>query len=406
MKYLLYIGVLLYVGLSTSIAEVIGIGNVGTYSWTIIILLGLGKVFTKLDGSFINKYINEFRIIVLAILIMILKLILGQYDQIKIPFAFAFLTMLFSILLQEQKKEQLVAIRNLIIIFFICECSLAVYEVIFQVNVFPSLFYDEFGVPYEEEGVFRSTALIGNPLSNAWYVSIMMVFILISDMKVFYRIVLLLLGFFSILCFNARGLSVIWLFLIPIYFFKTVQDKKIKLAIKLFIASLLALATYFFYIAVVVYNIGGRLVSDQLFDESAKTRFNFYKAFSYLDSNAQWYGNSAQYIPIMNKLETQGVENSIAVFVINYGYIVTFFILLFYYIWFKNFFKSYTLFQKFMIFCIFFVHGFTANSMASYYPWAFMIIGFNCFFTPEGQNVQSIDNKTGQLSKNKVIEYV
>ncbi len=59
-----------------------------------------------------------------------------------------------------------------------------------------------------------------------------------------------------------------------------------------------------------------------------------------------------------------------------------------------------------MIFCIFFVHGFTANTMTTYYPWAFMIIGFNCFFTPNEQMVKSIDKKIRQPSKNKVIEYV
>lgn len=378
--------------LSTTIAEKIGIKQVGFSSSFIIVLLFLVTFISDVNHRLFTKFKEEFRIILLAILIIFIKIASGQFNQIQTVLFFFIIPMILSIVLGIQNKTNKIIIRNLILIFFISECLLAIYERIFLINIFPEL-NDPSYLNYIEDWGFRSTALLGNPLTNALCVSTIMGFIIISTVRLPYKMFLLILGFISLLCFNARAATLVCGSLLVLYLLRIVFGKKTKNVVRISILLFIILSTYFIYLAIVNYGIGGRLVNDEIYDGSAQARIYVFDAFSYIDKNEFWYGNSEKYVYIMNKLGVGGVENSFIVFIINYGVILFIFLSIAYFFWFKRFLKPYTLFDKFILLSSFLVVGSTNNGLASSAPWGFLILGFHCFPFLEKQQQNNFSRK-------------
>lgn len=204
---------------------------------------------------------------------------------------------------------------------------------------------------------------------------------------------LLILGFISLLCFNARAASLIWVCLIVIYIISIVRSKKIKNGVRFSLLFLLLISAYFIYIAIVDYGFGGRLVNEKINDGSSQARVDVFKAFSYIDENEFWYGNSEKYIFIMHKLGVAGVENSFIVFIINYGVLLFIFLCIAYYFWLKKFLNFYTLLNKFIILSSFLLVGSTNNGLMNSEPWGFLILGFYCFSIIETKQKVQINNQ-------------
>ncbi|MGQ7945104.1 hypothetical protein [Flavobacterium sp. WC2509] len=377
MKYLLFVGILIYMFLTTTVAVKIGIKEVGTYSSFILAILFFIKLIGDVNNLLIAKFNEEFRIILLALVIIVIKISLGQFIQIQSVLFFFLIPMILSIILGTENKSNKRVIQYLILVFFIVECFLAIYERVFFTNIFSegAESFEYFG----EDWNFRSTALLGHPLNNALCISTIMGFIVISSIKIHYKMLLLILGFISLLCFNARGATLIWICLAVIYIISLVTAKKTKNGIRFLLLVFLLASAYFISLAVVNYGLGGRLVNEKISGESSQARVDVFKAFTYIDENEFWLGNSEKYLPIMHKLGAGGIENSYIVFIINYGIVLFIFLCIAYYFWFKRFLKLYTLFNKFIILSSFLLVGSTNNGLIDSEPWGFLILGFYCF---------------------------
>lgn len=381
MKYLLYMGIITLLFLTTTVAAQLGIETVGSFSSGIIVLLFLLKLLKIEFNTLYSRYTNEFNIILIAIATILLKTILNKgFEEIKQVIFFVIIPISLCILLRTQPDQIRVNIAKLVIMFFILECSLAIYERLFYINLFP-LIKDPAEVVTREDWQFRSTAFLGPPLTNALVVSTIMGFIITSQIAKFRKIFLLLLGFLALLCFNARAASLIWVFLFLIYAIsRLVKLKRIRIShIVLAIFALIALTQV--YNLIFNFGFGGRLVNDELFDGSAMTRVKVFGALLYINPTDFWFGNATKlnYLRIMNLLGAGGIENAFIVIFINYGIIIFFTLLAAYFILIKEQLKNYSILNTFIIVISFIIVGTTNNALAGSTGWLVYMLSINSF---------------------------
>ena len=243
---------------------------------------------------------------------------------------------------------------------------------------------------------FRSSGFLGHPLANALCISTIMGFILTSRMSIFYRLVYLILGFVSLLCFNARGAILIWILLATIYLLNLIRNRKTKKTVSLLLVCFLLTMAYLVYSAMVNYGVGGRIVEGNIMDGSANTRLEVFDAFNYINTSDLWFGNSLNYIPIMNKLGAGGVENSYVVLIIYYGIFIFALLALLYYSLVKRFLKDYSLYFKFIILSSFLLVGSTNNGLVNAMPWGFLIL---CFYTFPSMEKRNKGSKFNSINK-------
>jgi hypothetical protein len=158
----------------------------------------------------------------------------------------------------------------------------------------------------------------------------------------------MILGFISLLCFNARAAIFIWIFLGSIYVISLIIKKKLQHKVVVSMTFFLICTIYFLYEVIVNYGFGGRIINENINDGSSQTRLDVFDSFLYINDADLWFGNANNYIPIMKKLRAGGVENSYVVLVIQYGIPLFLFIVVLYYNLIKRFLKRYTLFNKFI----------------------------------------------------------
>jgi hypothetical protein len=377
MKYLLFAGILVFMFFSSgTIAVSYGLKNIGVIYTLIFTFIFFIKLLSDKNKLFFSKYKEEVGIVLIGGVIIFIKIFLGQLAQINEVFNFFMMPMFLSFLLGTQNKFNTKIIKNLILIFFIAECFLAIYERIFLINLFPSIILDD--EVFIENWGFRSSSFLGNPLANALCVSTIMGFILVDSMKITYKLFYLILGFVSLMCFNGRGALIIWVLLAFIYILNVIRknnNKKIKLLAVIFMMT----SSYFVYNLMVNYDIGSRILNDGLIDGSSKTRIEVFDAFNYIDSSDLWFGNAQNYEKVGGKLGVNSVENSFIVLIIKYGVIMFSIFFVLYYKWIKKLLKNYSGYNKFFILSSFLLLGSTNNALAGSQSWFFLVICFYSF---------------------------
>jgi hypothetical protein len=255
---------------------------------------------------------------------------------------------------------------------------LAIYENVYKVNLFP--YRDELLILENlEDFDFRSSALLGHPLANAMCISTIMGFILVSSFKQNIKFGLLLLGYIAILCFNARGTIIVWTVLGVVFLAKSLLQNKTRKTTKFLITiSALFIILLISYLST-KYGLGGRLIHSELMDDSAKTRLEVFKAFSYINNIDFWYGNPSNYFKIMNNLGAGGVENSVIVMIINYGILITIVLIAVLIIWIKKLINHYSFPKILIILLSFVVVGSMSNGLSGPMPWIFFLLCANSF---------------------------
>ncbi|OYX86481.1 MAG: hypothetical protein B7Y83_01155, partial [Flavobacteriales bacterium 32-34-25] len=245
------------------------------------------------------------------------------------------------------------------------------------INIFP--YIKEVNESDIEGWSFRSSAILGHPLNNALCVSTIMGFILISQIRLNLKLFYLILGFISLLCFNARAAILTWILLASIYLINLIRSpntkKRVVKTLILFVITII----YLMYNLIVEHGFGGRIVHNDIYDGSAQSRVDVYSVFSYVSNFDLWYGNPSNYIPLMKKLHAGGIENSYIVLILNYGILMFLIIMLFYYYLIRRLIKHYTLYDNFIILTSFLVVGSANNALSGSIPWGFLILCFHTF---------------------------
>jgi hypothetical protein len=379
---MLKIGILLYMYLTTTVATQIGIEQVGTASSLIITIVALHYIVTHNINKLISRFKEEFFIVFIALIIIIIKLITDDFGAIKQVFFFLIIPATVSILMATQTCRVKIESSSVIIFFFITECLLSIYEKVYLVNIFPAIEEEAQSYAIIQLAEFRSTAFLGHPLLNALCVSTIMGFILTSQIKLIKKFFLTVIGYISLLCFNARGAIIIWSLIGVIYMFSAFKkEKNMILSLVLF-----PLVIYIIYYLVVTYYFGGRLFqADELFDGSAMARLDVFNAFKYINKLDFWIGNQSNYLYVMEQLGAGGVENSYIVLAINYGIFLATLLSISFFFFIKRILQSYALNDKAMIIASFALVGSMNNSLATPTSWMFFIFTAHSFFPIKSQ---------------------
>lgn len=181
--------------------------------------------------------VEHFTILVSFVYLIINRILLGRSASfgflVNILYEPIFLlSILFAI--NEQTRTFL---RNTIVVFFIIECVVGLYEAITQQLVFmrnTDIFeIGEFGVIS-----VRAYSLHGHPLSNASLVVALSVIFLFSDMKALTRYLLFCLGLLSVFAFNTRSALLIMIVSFCLYIITNLKVSIWKMTISLVVIAI------------------------------------------------------------------------------------------------------------------------------------------------------------------------
>lgn len=257
-------------------------------------------------------------------------------------------------------------VLNIILNFFVLECSLAIIEKVFNFNLFP-LITNGSASDWTWEG-FRSTAFQSHPLSNALIVATLMNFILCSSLPLKKKYGYWLLGLISLLCFNTRSSMVGCCLLFGVFALKKIVSRGIGNKEKIMLIACLCV----FPIAIFVllsHGLGNRLLELGLFDDSsAVVRIKIFEIFDFYQLKDFILGYSSESIDdilFVSGLSSYCIENYWLVYILKFGIVFTILIAYFYGSFFIRLLGNASSFHKMFLLGSFLLISSTNNSLAT-----------------------------------------
>lgn len=278
---------------------------------------------------------------------------------------------------------------KIVISFYLIECSLSVFERIFEINIFPFLGSGAASILSYSSFMdgFRSTALQNHPLQNSLCVSILMAFILCSNIKIKKKLSLFFLGYLAILCFNTRGSIVLWGVFFLVYLLFNLKKYKGNSRLTLIFVTVVGVLAMIYLI--LNYGLADRLIKNGLLDESsAGQRLQLFDVFNFLSWNDWLFGiSSIKQQRVLDFVNVGIVENPWLVIAFSHGIIVLTMMIFLYFRLFKRLFKEYKLFDKLFICFTFLIIASTNNSLVT--PGAYLPLFLLCsyLFSPKYKNI-------------------
>jgi hypothetical protein len=313
--------------------------------------------------------IEKIGLIVFLVLALI-KILLGQNSQITILFTLILIPLFHSYNLKKLDDFSKNTIHKGIIVFYIIECILAIYEKVTGGLVFSQKEEELAQLIDFQNFEFRSQSLLGHPLNNALCVSVIMSYILLSNNRKFYKYSFLLIGFLALICFDARAAIIIWILIFLFHFFKeSNKNEVIYLLIGLIIS----------YYIVESFQLGGRLFHSEILDGSALARVSVFDAFNFLSDYNFWFGNGDLYLKITGYLGAGGIENSFVVLVVDFGVVGALILIRFYWNYLSDLMNNLTSYSKFILFAALIILGSSNNGLLNPMPLFLFITCIFCF---------------------------
>ena len=343
----------------------------------------------------INSTINKLRydkvdvyIILLALIILLFKWVIGQ-DFLFIILNYLIIPMLLSICYENFTKKGLTLLLRIVIIFYIAECGLSIVEWALNKNffVFQDWILEAISNWEKYEGLFRSSSLLGHPLSNAQVVAVFMTFIAVSNFKrKDVQIILFFLGYVSLFCFGARGATlVVTVFTVPYFIWKI---NKTTLSSKKWIIKLAVLCLFFVFVYVIMQtSLGDRLLGGELIDSSSKTRIDAFQFRNYQTQDDFLWGR-AEAIVYMNEMYNFPVENGVIALLIQFGIILTIPLLTLLFLFQYRKLLVYSKFEKWLLIAVFFIIGSINPNLTLAIQWTMWINAYYAF-----RHLQTLNNK-------------
>lgn len=260
-------------------------------------------------------------------------------------------------------------IQQVIIYMYYINALLAIYERITLQNMFPlSLTYSyiDFSISTDfDANIFRSTALMGHPLTNALLMSIIMIFILTSNsIKPLHKIMHYIVGLVSLFCYNARGALLISGVFLCFYILKTLTTQRTKVSIKIFIIILIFLGIQGIFILFQA-GFGGRFFEHNIKeDNSILARFEVWNLLDNINIDFFLVGIFDIENYAIRILGYNHVENWFILMSLQIGIIFTIIFILLFYKLFKYYLQPYKRFNKLMLAGLTLTVASTNNSLA------------------------------------------
>lgn len=375
--------------LSSSLARYLGIANTVTFAYTPFLVYYVVRQ-SKISKNSLTRWM--FLVILFAAMAYVIRFLALDQDYFKNYLTFLVFPMLISIDLENEDSEHLNLLRKCLLIFFIVECGVAIYEKLAGACLFynPLAALSTEEIEYyvsPEDWEFRSFAFFEHPLMNAMIVCVVMSFILVSEMEFKYKLLLFILGYTSLWCFNARGATIVTSVLMIPYLLLNLHRSNMKNKQWIYLA-IAAFGVIFVWL-VFTTSFGGRLLSrdTELMDGSAQSRVDVFSFYHFLTSKQFWFGDSASYLYVMTKLQAGGVENGVITLVLREGVLCAVIILsLLFYIQRMQlvYLNKYT---RWWLLVIFYVIGTMNPNLSSALPWTFWILSYYAFID---KNISSV----------------
>lgn len=306
-----------------------------------------------------------------------------------------FLPITISYLYPESNEDFKTKVRKIIILFYCIDSIWSIGERIIGKNIFPFTGnIEKENIIYSLEG-FRSSALQDHPLNNALCLTAIIVFVLTSSyITLKKKLFLFFVGYMAILCFNTRSSMILWAMIMIIFFIHFIffTKKRVTPIIKLRLSIFILLLIPVIFSIINHYNLGDRLTSQELMDDSALVRISSLEMFLNLDFMSILVGLPSEKIELlMYKSQILIIENFWIVYFLKYGIIGCGLLLLGFYKLLKRIFKPYTKFRKIFCIGIFFLLASTNNSLAVYTTplCLFILCGYS--FTEKGRKRPKFD---------------
>lgn len=226
--------------------------------------------------------------------------------------------MLIIFLMFIAKKYNPKVLLYLVLIFYVIECGIAVYERVLtsHLYIYDSEILEGFIMGGDlNSSNFRSFSLLGHPLNNANIVSLLMGFLLVNhNIKNKYKFIFIGLGVFALWSFNSRGAIFVWM-LILIFRMMLYNIKFISIVVSFVI--LITIGPY-----VIDWISSGNLgrFSFDFSDDSSQTRLTSFLYFAAYDWNFEniLFGGNLIYMPNTDLL----LENGILLCISYWGWVV------------------------------------------------------------------------------------
>lgn len=243
---------------------------------------------------------------------------------------------------------------------------IAIFERLTQHYMLPNLGIDN--VLADDKYGFRSIALGGHPLANSCITTTIMTFILLSNIRNEKKLLLWILGFISLLCFNSRFSLVIAASIFFIFIIKELTSSKTSLKWKVLYIIYVLIMTIA-AVKLLSMGFGDRLTSLGLFDAgSAGVRIYIFSMFEGKSFSDFIWGipySEVEQLQYESHTENLIIENCWILFLFRFGFIFLSIMIVAYIPLFKKFLSSYNLFSKCMIIIPWIIIISSSNSLAT-----------------------------------------
>jgi len=314
----------------------------------------------------IPKYLTQdFYALFFFILLLFYMVFRGIADSISFIPNTLILAVGFSIMLTKVSSRSLDSMRKLVLFFFLINCFIAIVERVYAIHFFEPL---KENIDYSG---FRSTALQNHPLNNALITSVILVFILTSEVKMTYKVFCLLIGLISIICYGSRSSLAGMILVISVFIVQHVifSKKSGSLLGKLIFIVLFSLGCFFIFIVATESIFGERIMNRFYFDDSAQTRLQLFGMFELVSMENLLFGMSqATSNYIKDRADVYEIENFWIVWIFRFGAIISS-VLIFLFIKFVvRLLKKYSVTNRNLILFCFFLISSTNNSLSTITP--------------------------------------
>lgn len=215
------------------------------------------------------RFREERNTLLLFAFVGVVSIVLSRFGSVSVLFGILLPPILLSVALYSSDRLSIrEPIRKILLLFYLTECLLAIFEKMTGTTLFKS--------DYSTDDIFygfRASALHGHPLSNALLVSTIMAFLLISPYYTYTKkLILFGLGYVALLCFNTRSSIMVMAVVFIIHFTLYIFSSRRSIVLKSFYAALIYVFVSIISYLILFSGMGGRLVEHEIMDSSANAR--------------------------------------------------------------------------------------------------------------------------------------
>lgn len=322
-SFLLYIFITLFLGLSIQQFLHLTIEGKGIIALSHYLALPFLLLVFIRNISFVRLTNSETKLFFIVAVFGLLNIVVFDRSAGLSGFLnFIIEPILLLSLLRITRKKQVLFIRKMLILFFILECGVAIFESVSKVILFADInAIDVMGTSLD----MRAYSLHGHPLQNAFLVSMLSTIILSSKMKIQNRYALFFLGYIAIFAFNTRSSIYFLGGIFVINLLRDMRSNKMKVWHKTMLIAFIITVIYFSMSYIETHSLGSRLSTGLTKDDgSSNARFVLIDILMSLNLNDILFGiRDETVLFIMQNNELIAIENSIVNLIFGSGLIFT-----------------------------------------------------------------------------------